>query len=209
MIDSADDIKRVNSMSSYLEIRFKLDEKGILTSKEMSELGINTQTLSYWTKVGKIKRVARGIYSLPDALVDTLYVLQLRCKKGVYSHETALYLHGVSDRTPLENIMTVPSGYNVESFSEDPVSFRYINSKLHKIGVTQMKTSHGNMVSVYDLERTICDIIRSRETIDKAIVNSALREYMTLKNAQPVKLSLYSKKLGMTKLLNDVMGVLF
>jgi len=196
-------------MSSFLEIRFKLEEKGILTSKEMYELGIDKRTLSYWVKVGKINRLARGVYTLPDALVDWLYVLQLRCKQGVFSHETALYLHGISDRTPLENVMTVPSGYNADSFSEDPISFRYINRKLHKIGVTKMKTSHGNMVNVYDLERTICDVIRSRETMDKAIVNSALREYITLKNAQPVKLSLYAKKLGMTKLLNDVMGVLF
>lgn len=62
---------------------------------------------------------------------------------------------------------------------------------------------------VYDLERTICDIIRNRESMDKAIVNSALREYQTLKNAKPSKLSIYAKKLEMQSTINKVMGVLY
>jgi len=196
-------------MNRFLDVKLKLEDDEIITTKELIELGVDKSALSRWVSQGKLERIARGIYTFPETLVDNLYVLQLRCKLGVFSHETALYMHGLSDRTPLDNVMTVPSGYNVDSFKNDPVTFKYIDKKFIKLGTTKMKTSYGHEVMVYDLERTICDIIRNRESMDKAIVNAALREYQTLKRAKPAKLSIYARKLEMQSIISKVMGVLY
>ncbi len=40
-----------------------------------------------------------------------------------------------------------------------PVTFKYIDKKFIRLGATKLKTSYGHEVMVYDLERTICDII--------------------------------------------------
>ncbi len=107
-------------MNRFLDVKLKLEDNEIITTKELTELGVDKSALSRWVSQGKLERIARGIYTFPETLVDNLYVLQLRCKTGVFSHETALYMHGLSDRTPLNNVMTVPSGYNVESFKKCP-----------------------------------------------------------------------------------------
>ena len=43
---------------------------------------------------------------------DEYLAAQYRCKKGIYSHETALYFHDLCDRTPLQFMLTFPNGYN-------------------------------------------------------------------------------------------------
>ena len=50
-----------------------------------------------------------------------------------------------------------------------------------------MLTSYGNMVRAYDLERTICDVVRSRELMDKAI---EMAKKITGKGQQAIRLAM-------------------
>lgn len=196
-------------MNSFYKIEKLLMERGSITTREASELGVHRSTMANWARIGKLNRISKGVYALPSEIPDYLYNLQLRCKRGVYSHETALYLHGLSDRTPLVHVMTVPKGYNVSSFKNDPVKFRWVETKYYDIGIIDVKTAHGNTIKAYNLERTICDIIRHRNKMDPAILNAALRDYTKSSTAKLSLLNIYSKQLGIYAVLKKVMGVLF
>jgi len=54
----------------------------------------------------------------------------------------------------------------------------YVNRDVFNLGVVSMNTPHGNKVRTTDLERTICDIGRSRNQIDIQVRNAALKEYV-------------------------------
>lgn len=56
--------------------------------------------------------MSRGQYATVDALVDEMANFQARYKAAIFSHETALYLHELTDRSPLYYSVTLPSGYN-------------------------------------------------------------------------------------------------
>ena len=73
---------------------------GIIKTKIASEHGISKALLYKLCKEEKIHRIVKGQYILPDDIEDELLAISNRSEKVIFSHETALYLHGISDRTP-------------------------------------------------------------------------------------------------------------
>ena len=85
---------------------------GYLTTAQVLESGISKPTLASYVKEQNLRRVGHGIYLADDAWEDNLYQLQLLNKKAIFSHETALFLHGLMEREPTRICVTVPAGYN-------------------------------------------------------------------------------------------------
>lgn len=97
---------------------------GIIETKTAAQNGISKAMLYKLCKEEKISRIAKGQYILPDDLQDELLSIAKRSDKIIFSHETALFLHGISGCTPFEHIVTAPSGcipYNTvtENSTED------------------------------------------------------------------------------------------
>jgi predicted transcriptional regulator of viral defense system len=145
---------------------------------------------------------------LPDLLEDEMYIIQKKYSNLIYSHETALFLHELSDRTPFEYSATVPSGYKVVNAISEKSKIYYVKKELHLMGTVEGKTSLGNTINIYNVERTICDILRSRNRIDIQIFSDALKRVVKKKQLDYVLLIEYAKKLNVEKILNTYMEVL-
>lgn len=74
---------------------------GIIETKIAAQRGISKAMLYKLCKENRIHRIVKGQYILPDDIQDELLAISNRSNKVIFSHETALYLHGISDRTPL------------------------------------------------------------------------------------------------------------
>ena len=83
---------------------------GIIETKIAAQRGISKAMLYKLCKEDKIHRIVKGQYILPDDMQDELLAISNRSERIIFSHETALYLHGISDRTPFEHTVTAPSG---------------------------------------------------------------------------------------------------
>ena len=197
-------------MMSYLEKLEKLIQKqhGTVLSADLDLYEIPRTYLQMMVAEGKLERVDRGVYVSIDAIEDEMYAMQTKYPKLIYSHETALYLHGLSDRTPFEYSASVPSGYKVVGSVADRFKIYYIKKELHELGVETMKSPHGNPISAYDVERTVCDLIRSRSRIDVQILNDALKRFVKLKSADHSILLEYARKLKVEAVLKSYLEVL-
>lgn len=71
------------------------ENNGVITSAALSELGFSRGNLKYLVDTGRLEKTTRGVYILPEAWEDELFNLQARFKKGIYSHDIALFLWGV------------------------------------------------------------------------------------------------------------------
>ena len=182
--------------------------KGILFTSDLTNLNIPRMYLSKLVSEGKLERVNSGVYVSSGAIDDEMYYMQVKYPKLIYSHETALYMHGLSDRTPFEYSATVPSSYKVVKNIAEKNKIYYIKTELHFLGITTRKTSFGNVVNLYNVERTICDIVRSRNKIDIQIFNEALKRYAKLKTAYLILLGEYAKKFNVEKVIKRYMEVL-
>lgn len=195
---------------NYLEKLEKLIQKqhGTVLSGDLDLYEIPRTYLQMMVAEGKLERVDRGVYVSIDAIEDEMYAMQTKYPKLIYSHETALYLHGLSDRTPFEYSASVPSGYKVVGSVADRFKIYYIKKELHELGVETVKSSHGNRIRTYDVERTVCDLIRSRSRIDVQILNDALKRFVRLKSADHSILLEYARKLKVESVLKSYLEVL-
>jgi len=84
----------------------------------------------------------------------------------------------------------------------------YIKQALIDLGKTEMPSGMGHTIIAYDMERTICDIVCSRNKIDSQIFTSALKEYSGRREKNLRRLYMYAGEFGVLKLLKQYMEVL-
>lgn len=195
---------------NYLEKIEELikQQNGTILSADLDKYGIPRKYLQRLIFEGKLERCERGVYVAVDAIEDEMFAMQKKYSKLIYSHETALFMHYLSDRTPFEYSATVPSGYKVVSNLTDRCKIYYIKKELHELGVISLKSSFGNQIRVYNVERTICDIIKSRSRVDIQILNEALRRYAKIKSSDYSLLLDYAKKLNIETVLKNYLEVI-
>lgn len=182
---------------------------GVLEAKQVTEFGIDNKVLQRMTEKGIIERISRGLYIDANFMEDEYVIAQYRCRKGVFSHETALYFHDLSDRTPLQLMMTIPSGYNTRLLKEpDKYKFFYSNKDTYEIGITQGKTTYDNFITLYDKERTICDCIKKKNKLDSDIVVMSVKKYMKEPGADFARLLRYAEYFNIREQVRQYMEVL-
>jgi predicted transcriptional regulator of viral defense system len=181
---------------------------GYLTSKEARENGVKNKILQRMAERGLIERAAYGLYIGADIFPDPFFIAQYRCPKGVFSHETALFLHGLSDRTPLRLMMTIPSGWNTQLLTDETMLFFYSGLKKMAFGLCEIKTPSGMKVKVYDIERTLCDCLRNIDKLDRDLVLTALKRYLKTTERDTAKLLEYATVLKIHDMVYRYLEVL-
>jgi predicted transcriptional regulator of viral defense system len=198
-----------NELSQLERIKKILeDQHGTLLTSDLAKFNIPRTYLSILERNGEIERVSRGIYRVTASLEDEMFSFQAIYKSSIYSHETALYLHDLTDRTPLSYSISVPVGYHSISLSKSRHKVFYVNQNLFDLGVISMKSPHGNEIRTTNLERTICDVMRSRNQIDVQFVNEALKRYVSKKERNIDLLYRYAKQFRIQKIVREYIEVL-
>lgn len=194
----------------YIEVLRKIATQngGIIDNKTAAEYGISRAMLSKLCIDKKIERLIRGQYIFSDDIQDELLSLSLRSAHIIFSHETALFLHGISDRTPFEHAITSPSGKVPSAAIANECKVYYIKPELFELGKTGLKTPAGNFVPAYDLERTICDIVRSRNKVGTETFLAALKAYAAMPKKDLNRLNAYAKEMKITTILRQYLEVL-
>ena len=181
---------------------------GIIETKTAAQHGISKAMLYKLCKEDKIQRIVKGQYILPDELQDELLSISRRSNHIIFSHETALYLHGISDRTPFEHTITAPSGCIPSAAIKSECKVYYIKPELFTLGKTYLKTPAGNDVPTYNLERTICDMVRSRNKLGTETFLTALKLYAASPKKDLNRLNSYAKELRVSNVLRQYLEVL-
>lgn len=178
---------------------------GIITTKQIEGIGIPRVHIKQFLESGIIEKVQKGIYISSDMIEDEFYIFQMKNSNAIFSYNTAMYFLGETERTPDRIDVTVYSGYNKQRFP-DNIRVHYIKKELLNMGVITVKTPHGFNVKSYNIERTICDIIKGRNTgIDKEQSNKFIRSLIKSNKVDINKIYEYAEKLKCTKQLETVM----
>lgn len=184
------------------------DNKGTITAEQVSARGLSRGSLKHLADKGILERTSRGVYILPEIWEDETFNLQIRFKKGIFSRETSLFLHGLTDRTPHKYHMTFPINYNTTALKIENVIFDRVKNDLYEVGVTDVKTSGGNIVRAYGVERTLCDILKGRSHTDIQIISEAFKRYSRSEAKNIPLLSEYAKLLKVEKKVRSYLEVL-
>ena len=169
---------------------------GYLCTSQVVDAGVSKPTLAEYVSQRKMERVAQGVYLAEDAWPDELYLLCLSNSRIVFSHETALMLHGLMEREPKTTSVTVKAGYNASHLRRKGIRVYQVKPDVYDLGIVDVQTSFGNTVRAYDMDRTICDILRFKDALDVQVFQYAMKEYMANTHKNLNHLMEYAKMLG-------------
>ena len=184
------------------------ESKGIIQVSQFLNLGVSKPLLYSYIKENNLKRVSHGIYVTQESWIDYMYILHLRCKQAIFSHETALFMHNITNREPLQYTITVKTGYNPKYLKEDGFLVHTIKEELFDVGAIRMNTPYNHVVPAYNKERTICDILRNRRSTDIQVLQDALKQYASRRDKDLRTLMKYATIFKVEKILRPYLEVL-
>lgn len=181
---------------------------GMFTTKQALDEGVSNTALGRMVRNKLIERVGPGVYSNPDGFEDEFLLAQMRFNSGIFCRETALYLYNLTDRTPNFMEMTFPWGYNNSKLEELRIVPYYQIPSLINMGVTTVTTPYGNQVKTFDMDRTICDIVRAPHASDDETIKNAMQAYVMRPEKNLLNLMKYAKALRVENKIQEDIGVL-
>ena len=116
--------------------------------------------------------------------------------------------YDLTDREPMPYTVTLKTGYNPARLKAEGVQVYTIKPELHGVGLTTAQTPFGHPVPIYDMERTICDLLRSRNRIEIQTYQEALKAYARRKDKNLRRLMQYAGVFRVEKILRQYLEVL-
>ena len=181
---------------------------GFLKTRDAVKAGISRTYLGKYVKDRGLERIAHGLYMSHDAWEDEMYVIQVRYPMAVFSHETALYLLNLAEQEPIKYSVTFKADTNTASLTKQGIKVYKIKEELFTEGITEAVTPAGHTVRVYNPERTLCDLVRSRRNIDIQTLQTAIKEYVRSKDKNLPLLMRYAKSFSVEKIIRRYLEVL-
>ena len=83
-----------------------------------------------------------------------------------------------------------------------------MKKELYDVGVAETETPFRHPVAVYDMERTICDVVRSRSGIEAQTFQNALKQYARRQDKDLLRLMEYAKQFRVERILRQYLEVL-
>lgn len=181
-----------------------LEQDGYFTTKQAISAGYDTNSHPYHIKTGNWIREHRSIYRLanypigdrPDLMLWYLWSRNRNEEpQGIYSHETSLTIHNLTDLNPSKLHMTVPKDFRRNSRIPDVLV-------LHYGDILPAETDQMYGVKITNPIRTIIDIIMegnlSEDLLSQAILEAINRGAVTKSELQEARQE--------NKLFNDFMS---
>jgi predicted transcriptional regulator of viral defense system len=149
---------------------------GYFTTKQAAGAGYSPMLLSYHVQKGLLERWGRGIFRVvhfPVSAQEDLVPIWLWSEqKGVFSHETALALHGLSDALPSKHHIMLPGAWSKRRLrAPSETILQYGDLAAHEVAWKEH-------VPVTTVQRTIMDCIHAgvgRDLVRQAIAQSVDR----------------------------------
>lgn len=189
-------------------LKLAQENNGIVTNAMVVSVGIPRGTLKYLSDTHVLEKVARGVYTLPEAWEDEFVNIQTQFKRGIFSLGTALFLCDLTDRTPSRFHMVFPSTYNLSGPKRKQIICSSSKEPLYSLGVVDLKTPGGNTVRGYCAERSLCDVLRPRNHVDIQVISDAFKRYASWKRKNIPLLSEFARRLRVEEKLRTYLEVL-
>ncbi len=169
------------------------EQQGYFTTKQAADAGCQPGSQAHHAKSGNWLRMERGIYRLarfPQSAEEQLVIYSLWSRnragepEGVYSHQTALSIHDLSEMNPAKLHMTVPT-----TFRRNARPPRIL--ALHRANLDKKDIEQRHGFAVTTPLRSIADLVAadsvSREIIEEALAGARQRGLVPLRDLANLK----------------------
>ena len=157
----------------------------------------------------KIERIRQGYYFwIESSEIGEIVIINKLFPDAILCMETALFYYGYSDRTPSKWSFTIDR--NVSKY-RTKIEYPFVKVYLMESDLMQLGESEGKIdyekVRIYDRDRTICDVLKNMNKMDKEIFNKAIQNYINDSKKNIPSLMYYAKKMHVQKKVKDIIEV--
>lgn len=180
-----------------------------MTTAQLSKEKLYYRDVQRMLEAGLIERIKRGYYhwAAGSGKGDVVIISRL-FPDGILCMETALFYYGYSDRNPAEWNIAIDKNASRQRTRIDYPSIKAyrLEPALLSIGVTRGEINFTD-VRIYDRDRTICDVLRNMNKMDKEIFNKAIQGYVNDPQKNVPNLIEYAKTMRVWNKVKNLIGV--
>jgi len=195
------------NIEMYREI-FK-EHGGVIKLSDFTSKGYHNTTLNKLIKLGYVGKIKAGYYEWIDDLpVSEAAIISKLFPEGVVCLESALFIYGYSDRVPNAWHVAVSKNNSKSKYKIDyPIMhFYFLIDAYIELGRSTVEYE-GHIISIFDRDRTICDVIRYEKKMDKEVFNKAIFAYVKDSEKRMTKLIDYAKAMNIMKKVDRIIGM--
>ncbi len=181
----------------------------VMTTAELTKSKVYYADIKRLLDAGLIERVRRGYYHwILDNGESEVVIINRLFPDAVFCMETALFYYKYSDRNPMEWNFSIDKNISKLRTNVDyPFIKAYrVEPELVTLGETEGEID-SHKVRIYDRDRTICDVLRNMNKMDKEIFNKAVQGYVKDPKKNIPNLMKYAIVLRVQKRVKDMIGV--
>ncbi len=181
----------------------------IMTTAQLNAEKLYYRDIQRMLEEGLIEKVKRGYYHwIEDNGKSEVVIINSLFPDAVLCMETALFYYGYSDRNPAEWNIAIDKNVSRQRTKIDyPFVKAYrVEPALLSVGETKGEIDFIE-VRIYNRDRTICDVLRNMNKMDKEIFNKAIQNYVKDPKKNIPNLMEYAKVLRVQKRVKDLIGV--
>ena len=154
------------------------ERRPLLHSRDLTAQALPTVVLSRLVAAGKLERVARGVYSLPERALSehrSLAEVALRAPRGVVCLLSALRVHGIGTQAPFEVWLAIPPHTPTPRLDQPSLRVVRMSGPALTEGVEPIDID-GVRVPVFNANKTVADCFKYRNKIGVDVALEALRD---------------------------------
>ena len=185
-------------------------QRGLLRASHLQELGIARAVLSRLTASGKLERVGRGVYRLPDAQsseYETLATIAVKVPQAVFCLLTALQIHELTTQLPRQVWIAMPQGSHVPKMDYPPVKMVQFSGEAYAAGVEVVPVDQVAL-RVYGVAKTVADCFKHRNKIGLDVAIEALKDALAQRKATADDLWRFAKICRVANVMRPYLEVL-
>ncbi len=187
-----------------------LEARGIVRLAELRAAGVTAATVSRMERDGEVIRLARGLYQLPDALLDANHSLAEAAKRlprGVICLVSALAFHGLTDQLPKKIWMAISKSDWSPKADGVPIRVvRFTDSLLSES--VEIHEIEGVSVKVFGVAKTVADCFRHRSKIGLTVAIEGLQEALRQRKATPAQIVRQADRGGVSTVIRPYLEAL-
>ena len=167
----------------------------VLRAADVREHGWSPQLLIRLHQAGKLQRVGRGLYGLPDAEItehQTLIEVCQRVPKAVLCLLSALQFQEIGTQLPHEVWIALPEGSHAPVLSYPNLRITRLRGVAYSDGI-QTVIDHGAPIRVYSAAKTVTDCFKFRNQIGLDVALEALKDAWRSGKVTMIELSHFAK----------------
>lgn len=176
-----------------------LQQEGYISTKLMEGRTAYYKVLKA-AQNGELTRIKRGVYVTDDQLASQMLDVEKVVPGGVLCLYSAWAYYHLTTQVPQEYCLAIRRGRKITLPDYPPIALYHWSEAAYRLGITQVEIEQFK-VSVYDVEKCVCDAVKYRNKIGIDVCTEIIKEYLKRPDRNIDTLMQYAAQLRVAKTL--------